>query len=300
MSLMRTPFTLLDRVLGDHEPMPAHDPLARRIERAVRRLEPDPLYRRRLRGEVLNRYVAAREGMLAQPRRRREMGRLGRAVLCASVLSTVSATAVGAGSQEALPGDPLYAVKRELEEIRMRIAPASLRDDLAVLVLDERLEELQALAAAGRWNAIDVAAQEVADAERNLRAMGVHLGAARIRAHVAVLEAVLAHAPSAATGGLKQAIDASSGSHQANPAPASHPAPGPLPAQDGSSNQPADHPRPQPVTRQPGSGASSGRDDADDPAINQPTTSDGTRSGAPEPSVAPSPQEARQGRDKLH
>ncbi len=34
--------------------------MVRRLERAVSRLEPDPLFRRRLRGEIVNRYVAAR------------------------------------------------------------------------------------------------------------------------------------------------------------------------------------------------------------------------------------------------
>jgi hypothetical protein len=299
MSLMQAPFALLDRVLGHRQPMLPDDPLTRRIDRAVRRLEPDPLYRRRLRGEVLNRYVATREGMLAQPRRQRDMGRLGRAVLYASVLSAGSVTAVGAASQEALPGDPLYAVKRQLEEVRMRVAPAYLHDDLAVLMLDERVEELQTLAAAGRWSEIGAAAHAVAAAERNLGAMGVHLDAARVSVHVAVLEAVLAHAPSAAAGGLQEAIAASSGPHPASATPPSHPATAPVPVRPAVPSQPTDHPRPQSATRQPGSGISSGQEDADDPAVSQPTTGDGTQSDAPKPSPSPSPaDEARQGRDK--
>ena len=51
------------------------------------------------------------------------MGVLGRGVLYASLLTAVGVSAVGAAAQESLPGDSLYAVKLQLEEVRMLVAP---------------------------------------------------------------------------------------------------------------------------------------------------------------------------------
>ena len=44
--------------------------IERYVEAIRHELQPDPLYRRRLRGMVLNRYVAAREGAIASVRPR--------------------------------------------------------------------------------------------------------------------------------------------------------------------------------------------------------------------------------------
>ena len=146
----------------------------------MRRIKPDPLFQRRLRGQVMNRYVATREGMVAATAPpglpRRQMGLLGRGVLYASLLTAVSVTAVGAAAQESLPGDPLYGVKIELESIRMYLAPTDMRDDLARMALDERLDEVEALAAAGRWAQLD---QAVAAVERAEAALQLALGVAR-------------------------------------------------------------------------------------------------------------------------
>ena len=117
-------------------------------------LTPDPLFRRRLRGVVMNRYVARREGMVAVPRNR-SMGRLGRAVLYASFTLALSTTTVLAASQEALPGDPLYALKRQVEDLRVQILPADLHDDLAAYALAERIDELARLAVRGDWARVE-------------------------------------------------------------------------------------------------------------------------------------------------
>src|SRR5919108_945192 len=146
--------TLLDRILARGLEMPSDPIIVARVERHVRRIQPDPLFRRRLRSVVVNRYVATREGMLTPafaPAVRRRMGALGRGVLYASLLTAVGTTAVGAASQDSLPGDALYGVKLQLEALRMQIAPPSLRDDLAAMALDERLDELERLASAGHW-----------------------------------------------------------------------------------------------------------------------------------------------------
>ena len=149
MSRLPMPLGLVDRALGfGPEPMDLDDAMLRRLERALARLEPDPLFRRRLRGQVVNLHVAAREGLIRQPRPRRSMGRLGRAVLYGSLMLALSVSAAGAAAQESLPGDLLYGVKLQLEEIRMQVAPPSVRDDLAAMALAERVEELEALAEA--------------------------------------------------------------------------------------------------------------------------------------------------------
>src|SRR3972149_5661286 len=98
------------------------DDLAQLLERAVGDLRPAPLYRRRLRADTVNRHVALPEGLLAGPRARGEMGRVGRAVLYASLATALSVAAVGAAAQDAVPGDLLYPMKLQLEDIRVRIA----------------------------------------------------------------------------------------------------------------------------------------------------------------------------------
>ena len=118
-------------------------------------LTPDPLFRRRARGAVLNRFVAAREGILPAAGRR-GMGRLGRAVLHASLVTAVFASSVLAASQEALPGDLLYPLKLQIEELRVHALPADLHDDLAAHVLTERIREIGALVERGEWAAVEI------------------------------------------------------------------------------------------------------------------------------------------------
>lgn len=128
------------------------DEAARRYVAAIRPdLEPDPLFRRRLRGVVLNRFVAAREGLEVAPTgaRRSAMGSLGRACLYASVALAISVGGPMAASSSALPGDPFYAVKLRIEALRFEVLPASFHDELLMDVLAQRIEELGALEATG-------------------------------------------------------------------------------------------------------------------------------------------------------
>ena len=167
--------TLLDRILERGYEMPIDPIIASRLERHMQRIKPDALFQRRLRGQVVNRYVATREGMVAATRPvrlpRRSLSLLGRGMLYASLLTAVSATAVGAAAQQSLPGDMLYGVKLELESIRMELAPANMRDDLAAMALDERLDEVEALAAAGRWSQVEAAVAAVERAQTTLAAL---------------------------------------------------------------------------------------------------------------------------------
>ena len=111
---------------------------------------PDPLFRRRLRGTVVNRFVAEREGSaVPQSRRPSRMGRLGRACLYAAVATAMSVGGVMAAAESALPGGFLYPIKRGIEDTRLRIAPAHLRDDLLTASLAERIDEMSRLVQAG-------------------------------------------------------------------------------------------------------------------------------------------------------
>jgi len=212
--------TLLDRMLERGLEPPIDPIVAARIERHVNRIKPDRLFQQRLRGQVLNRYVATREGMIATSRPvrlpRRGLSALGRGMLYASLLTAVSVSAVGAAAQQSLPGDVLYGVKLELESIRMELAPADMRDELAAMALDDRLKEVEALAAAGRWEQLDAAAAAVVRAEATLVALTSPTdtgagGAVAMRDHVDRLMELLATAPEAAKRGLLRALAASGG-----------------------------------------------------------------------------------------
>lgn len=128
--------------------------IERYVEAIRHELQPDPLYRRRLRGMVLNRYVAAREGAIPSAKPRATMSRIGRAVLVASFTLAIGVTSVMAASQEALPGELLYPLKQRVEQLRVEILPAHLHDELAAAALGERIDELARLALRGDDNGV--------------------------------------------------------------------------------------------------------------------------------------------------
>jgi hypothetical protein len=134
------------------------DEIEQWLARRAKGLDPDPLFRRRLRGQLLNGFVANREGRRRELRR---MGRLGRACLFASVLLAASVSGVMALSDKALPGDALYPLKRQIEALRFGVLPARLHDDLAMAVLTERVDEMRRLADAGDWTAVTEVADEL-------------------------------------------------------------------------------------------------------------------------------------------
>jgi hypothetical protein len=192
------------------------DPLVRQLRGVVGGVEPDPLFVRRLRGRVLNEHVAISEGLL-QPTERREMGRLGRAVLMASLALAVSVGGAAATSQEALPGDLLYPMKLQIEEIRLRVAPPGVHEHLEVAQLDERLRELERLVAAGRWDGVRDAAAAL---ERSVAVVSADPAATGVLAErTEVLEELLTAVPEEGRGGIKRALEAAQG----NGAPATAP-----------------------------------------------------------------------------
>jgi hypothetical protein len=205
---------------------PLDEAYAESLERSLRRLEPDALYRRRLRGEVLNRYVATREGLVKPPQRPRAMGFLGRGVLYASLTAAVAASATSAAAAESLPGDPLYPVKLHFEEIRLQMAPPAMRADLMAMALDERLHELEELAWAGKWSQVAAVANAVTQAEVRLaggRGAPGQTAVDELSEHAAVLEALVDTAPAAAQDGLNRAIQAATSHANATKAHPSHP-----------------------------------------------------------------------------
>lgn len=197
------------------------DPVAARLARAVAALEPDPLYRRRLRGQVLNRHVAVREGLAAaEPPRR--MGRLGRSVLLASVMLAASVGGVGAASQQALPGDTLYSVKLQIEEIRLQIAPAWMRGGLELAALDERLDEVERLAAAARWSDMPAAVNAAVATRAELASSADAVALQPLTQHTTLLQELLTEVPDSGRKGILRALHAAQGKGRLATAPA-HP-----------------------------------------------------------------------------
>ena len=280
--------TLLDRILARGVVLPSDPVIASRVERHMRRIQPDPLFRRRLRSVVVNRYVATREGLvppIARRPARQQMGALGRGVLYASLLTAVSVSAAGAASQDSLPGDPLYGMKVQLEQLRIRVAPPGLRDDLAAMALDERLDELEQLAAAGQWDMLDGAADRAEAAEAQLTALlggdphdGAGGPAADLRAHADRLQQLMGTAPAAAREGLERALNTSNGDSGGPDQPPGNPDHGT--SQPNPPNQPPEH---QPAT---GSESSPGAEG-----------SQGSEGSAPEPGAQGDDHAHDEGRD---
>jgi hypothetical protein len=169
----------------------------------------DPLFRRRLRGSIVNRFVAEREGRLA-PRARRRMGGLGRAVLYASFALTVSVSSAMAASQGAAPGDALYPLKLQIEHLRLQALPEHLHDDLAAHSLGERIHELGVLAERGDWDRVATQAAAVEDEYRH------YLDASRADGssdrYLLVLTALLERLPERAQLAIEDVLDRVEGS----------------------------------------------------------------------------------------
>jgi hypothetical protein len=191
----------------------ASDEAVRRYLAALRpTVDPDPLFRRRLRGLVVNQFVAAREGLAVAraPRTRSNaMGRLGRACLYASVALAASVGSVMAASQAAIPGDPLYSVKVHIEELRVQALPAEYRDELAAHVLSERVSELARLEEAGKWELAAEMAQPIGDAYAALEATGADPSTAdgALGEQLDTLSALIARLPERAQAAVAQAAE---------------------------------------------------------------------------------------------
>ena len=201
---------------------PAPRVSAEAIERALAavaaRVEPDPLFRRRLRSEVVNRYVAAREGIATPERpapvRRSRTGRLGRACLYASFGLATTAASVLAAAQDALPGEALYGVKLRVEQLRFDVVPDHLHADLVAYALGERIEELDQLVAAGTWDEAIGLVPAIEHAFGRLEALVTASSdedEARIERHLVVLSGLLDRLPDAARSAVQGVVDGVNG-----------------------------------------------------------------------------------------
>ena len=182
------------------------DQAVERYLAAVRaELSVDPLFRRRLRGAVVNRFVAEREGRSGAPRRSRRMGALGRAVLYATFALSVSVSSAMAASQGAAPGDALYPLKLQIERLRLQALPEHLHDQLAAHSLCERIHELDLLAERGDWARVAAQADAVEDEYRHfLDTTGDQASSDR---YLVVLTALLERLPDRAQAAIKDVLD---------------------------------------------------------------------------------------------
>ena len=204
-------------------------------------VDPDPAFRRRLRGVVLNQFVAMRESSAAGlvPR---TMGRLGRSVLYASFALGVSVTGVMAASEIAVPGDVLYPLKRAIEDLRVDVLPPHFEDELVIYELNERLAEIAVLVEREDKARVEALADEVVTDYASVIAEAAVDGDPLDR-RTEVLTSLLARMPADARAAIDRALAA--------PAAIADPA---APADRGSSD--GEDPAPKPDPR--GGGADSG------------------------------------------
>ena len=194
------------------------DEAVRRYVEAIRpQLEPDRAFQRRLRGEMLNRYVVAREEARtsALPAAARSVAR---AAILASLALAITVGGTMAASQSAIPGDLLYPVKREIEELRVTLLPESFRGELATYSLAERINELGQLVEAGEWELAAGLAGSIEDAVATLAGLGMTPAADGALAEpIATLTVLLQSLPPEAQTAAEEALDAAPGLLNAGP-----------------------------------------------------------------------------------
>ena len=202
------------------------DAVRRYIEELRRHADPDPLFRRRLRGTVVNRYVAVQEGAIA-PRAARQasrMGTLGRACLYASFAMAVSVGGAMAASERAVPGELLYPLKRSIESLRLDVLPERYHDELVAEALSARIMEVTVLLDSGQVALAASLSDDVRESYEQLVALSDGKGAPSglLRAHLDQLDAMLARLPEAARAAVERAM---AGLEPGNAAPGFGPGP---------------------------------------------------------------------------
>ena len=263
-------------------------PSAKAVEHHVsalgRSIGPDPLYRRRLRGHVLNRYVAGLEGPPPRRAPRNGMTRMGRAALFASFALALSVTGVMAAAEQALPGSVLYPVKMEIEELRLRALPEHLHDELAAHAFAERISELVRMATGGDADAVAAQLNAVRDARARVLELGGSAdGTSDLLSVASGLMHRLPHGPRDALETILADLPQAGPVHHHG--------------SSGSGDDPASLPRAPAATGDPSDAAPGG--EADRPAAAPPQDPRPTHAGQPEPeppeSAPPRPTPPPQG-----
>ena len=191
------------------DPMGSDEAVRRYLEAVGHVVEPDPLFRRRLRGTIVNRFVAIREGAVEPTARLgSRMGVLRRACLYASFATGLSVAGVMDASQTAIPGDLLYPLKLSIETARVEVLPEELHDELATYALSERIAELSRLADSGQWARAAALAGAVRESYEELAALsgGDVAPTGLLRAELAQLEKTLDRLPDAARVAVERAM----------------------------------------------------------------------------------------------
>ena len=198
---------------------PAERAIRLSVDAAARRTTVDPLFRRRLRGRVLNSYVAAREGVARPSTPGRSMGTIGRASLYASIAMMLSVGGVMAGAGASMPGDLLYPVKRQLEDVREVVLPAHFRDELAAAAFAQRVHELSRLIEAGDMSRANALLPDVRASFEALAAQRpVTDDDSTLSRQLSVLADLLERLPEPAEHAMKRALQQAPGLTVGNPA----------------------------------------------------------------------------------
>ncbi|MGI8658373.1 MAG: hypothetical protein ACR2K4_06350 [Candidatus Limnocylindria bacterium] len=279
----------------------ADDAVERYLAGLESRIVADPLFRRRLRSDSINRFVMAREQLPheSQGHARRHMGRLGRACLYASVTLATTAAGVLGASEQALPGDALYGVKLRIEELRFDIVPAELHAVLAADVIAQRIDEMARLIGSGRSAEARAMAPVIAsdiDELVSLEAAGGAAAEARIEANLVVLERMIEDLPISADSAVREAWDRVPGTPSGPNGPRA--SGGPAGAGPGGPADPAASPagtsRPKPTVRPkptPAQGSAQPASPATEPSHPGPGDGGGSedRGASPVRTARPSP-----------
>jgi hypothetical protein len=161
----------------------------------------DSARRQRVWARLAPRLEKPRRGWLPSFRPAYVLAALAVAIVC--TLGTTTAYASGG----ALPGDPLYAVKRGVEQARLVISTTEAGDAaLMAAFADRRVAEIEQLAAFGRWDDVQAAVTDYPDLA-GLDLLDADQVEGQLRHHLEVLELVRSRAPQAAQAGLDRALE---------------------------------------------------------------------------------------------
>lgn len=200
---------ILDRLVDDSPGAPSGPDdlqvLARLAADVRRDLAPRPVdraRRQRVWARLASRLERPQRGWKLNLRPAYALAALAVGLVC--TLGTTTAYAAG----NALPGDPLYAVKRGVEQARLALSTTTAGDAALLSVFaDRRVGEIERLAALGRWDDVESAVSAYPDLVESLGDLEPARIEGELGHHLEVLERVRSQAPAAAQAGLDRALE---------------------------------------------------------------------------------------------